>query len=214
MNRRPAPPGRWCPPGRPAPFDRPSSGSRPYPSDRPALVGRWFPSCGSSRSGRPAVVALALTGPLLLTACGIAPTGVIESGAPARVAVAAPARGPLAFFVGPDGRLVPSPQPRTAASAPLSGVLGLLRGPGSTELRAGLGTRLPVVEGPDAAAVAVVPVADDGLDLRVPFPVAGLDAVARGQLVCSAAAGLGNGYEVFLHGPDTTLDPERCHPDH
>ncbi|MFF4323572.1 hypothetical protein [Streptomyces sp. NPDC001568] len=164
--------------------------------------------------GRPTAVALALTGPLLLTACGIAPTGVVESGAPARVAVAAPAGGPLAFFVGPDGRLVPSPQPRTADSTPLSGVLGLLRGPGRTEHRAGLGTRLPAVEGPDVAAVSVVPVGDDGLDLRVPFPVAGLDAVARGQLVCSAASGPGSGYEVFLHGPDTALDPERCHPDH
>ncbi|MGW7314905.1 hypothetical protein [Streptomyces sp. NPDC054854] len=161
-----------------------------------------------------ALAGMALTGPLLLTACGIAPTGVVESGAPARVAVAAPARGPLAFFVGPDGRLVPSPQPRSAASGPLSGVLGLLRGPGRTELRAGLGTRLPAVEGPDVAAVSVVATAEDALDVRVPFPVAGLDAVARGQLVCSAASALGSDHEVVLYGTDTALDPERCHPDH
>ncbi|MFF3019129.1 hypothetical protein [Streptomyces sp. NPDC057939] len=161
-----------------------------------------------------ALAGMALTGPLLLTACGIAPTGVVESGAPARVAVASPARGPLAFFVGPDGRLVPSPQPRSATSGPLSAVLGLLRGPGRAELRAGLGTRLPAVEGPDVAAVSVVPVADDGLDVRLPFPVAGLDAVARGQLVCSATSTLGTDHEVFLHGTDTALDPERCHPEH
>ncbi|MET9606570.1 hypothetical protein ABZZ17_16070 [Streptomyces sp. NPDC006512] len=161
-----------------------------------------------------AVAAAALTAALLLTACGIAPTGVVESGAAARVAVAAPSRGSVAYFVGPDGSLVPSPQPKYTPSAPQGSVVGLLRGPGRTELQAGLGTRLPAVEGQDLAAVSVVFTSDDRLDVRLPFPVAGLDPLARSQLVCSATSTLDPGYEAVLHGPDASLEPEPCDPAH
>lgn len=96
-----------------------------------------------SRTRTLAPAAALLAPALLLTGCGIKPTGVVESGAAAKVAVAAPARTSMAYFVTPEGRLVPSPQPEHTRDGPRGSLTGLLGGPGAPELEAGLGTRLP-----------------------------------------------------------------------
>ncbi|MEU8434694.1 hypothetical protein AB0F18_17565 [Streptomyces sp. NPDC029216] len=166
-----------------------------------------------SRPLRGPAVAAALLGPLLAaTACGIKPTGVVESGAAGRVAVAR-AGGSMAYFVTPDGRLAPAPQPEYTQGGPRGSVIGLLRGPGTAERDAGLGTRVPVVEG-EAAEGGVAVAVTDRLEVRLPFPVAGLDPLGRRQLVCSALSTVDPRYEVALHGTDTTLPPARCDAGH
>ncbi|UQX03758.1 hypothetical protein [Streptomyces sp. RerS4] len=167
----------------------------------------------------------------LLTACGIKPTGVVESGAAARVAVAAPRGAPMAYFVDPDGRLVPtpvlpaSPAPAPSASAPAPsasasvsapptpatrGVLHLLLGPGPAQSHAGLGTRLPELEAGDLGGVDVSRVGSDRIQVRLPFDVAPLDPLARSQLLCTALSSLDARYEAVLRGTDTDLDAARC----
>ncbi|GAA0313582.1 hypothetical protein GCM10010302_60780 [Streptomyces polychromogenes] len=161
---------------------------------------------------RPAVAAALLAPLLAATACGIKPTGVVESGAAARVAVAR-AGGSMAYFVTPDGRLAPAPQPEYTQGGPRGSVVGLLRGPGSAEREAGLGTRVPVI-GEEAAEGGVAVVVTDRLEVRLPFPVAGLDPLGRRQLVCSALSTVDPRYEVALRGTDTTLPPARCDAGH
>ncbi|MFG2664730.1 hypothetical protein ACGFY6_10850 [Streptomyces sp. NPDC048387] len=154
-------------------------------------------------------VAAALLVPLLTaTACGIKPTGVVESGAAARVTVAR-AGAAMAYFVTPDGLLAPAPQPEYTQGGPRRSVIGLLRGPGPAEREAGLGSRVPVVEG-EAAEAGVSVTVTDRLEVRLPFPVAGLDPLGRRQLVCSALSTVDPRYGVVLRGTDTALDPARC----
>ncbi|MCX5375001.1 hypothetical protein [Streptomyces sp. NBC_00091] len=154
--------------------------------------------------------ATALLGPLLLSGCGIKPTGVVESGAAAKVAVAAPARTSMAYFVTPEGRLAPSPQPEHTRDGPRGSLRGLLGGPGGAEAEAGLGTRLPPVEEKELEAIGVGFTARDRLEVRLPFPVAGLDPLAHRQLVCSALSTLDPVFEVVLRGSDTELEAARC----
>lgn len=161
---------------------------------------------------RPAVAA-ALMAPLLATtACGIKPTGVVESGAAARVTVAR-AGAATAYFVTPDGRLAPAPQPEYTQGGPRGSVIGLLRGPGPAEDDAGLRTRVPVL-GEDAAEGGVSVTVTDRLEVSLPFPVAGLEPLGRRQLVCSALSTVDPLYEVVLRGTDTALDPARCDAGH
>ncbi|MEU9716571.1 hypothetical protein [Streptomyces sp. NPDC047976] len=162
---------------------------------------------------RTLAAAAALLGPaLLLTGCGIKPTGVVESGAAAKVAVAAPARTSMAYFVTPEGRLVPVPQPEHTRDGPRGSLTGLLAGPGATELEAGLGTRLPPVEPRQLDETGVGFTARDRVEARLPFPVADLDPIARRQLVCSALSTLAPAFDVVLRGTDTALEAARCEP--
>ncbi|MEU3723808.1 hypothetical protein [Streptomyces sp. NPDC031705] len=163
-----------------------------------------------SRTRTLAAAAALLGPPLLLTACGIKPTGVVESGAAAKVAVAAPARTSLAYFVTPEGRLVPSPQPEHTANGPRGSLTGLLSGPGAAEAEAGLGTRLPPVEEGRLEEITAGYPARDLLEVRLPLPVADLDPLARRQLVCSALSTLAPGTRVELHGTDTALEAAGC----
>ncbi|MFF4579446.1 hypothetical protein [Streptomyces sp. NPDC001389] len=166
-----------------------------------------------SRPLRGPAVAAALLAPLwTATACGIKPTGVVESGAAARVAVAR-AGGSMAYFVTPDGHLAPAPQPEYTQGGPRGSVIGLLRGPGEAEREAGLATRVPVV-GEEAAEGGVAVAVSDRLEVRLPFPVAGLDPLGRRQLVCSALSTTDPVYEVVLRGTDTALPPARCDAGH
>lgn len=155
-------------------------------------------------------VAAALVGPLLVTGCGIKPTEVVESGAAARVLIAGPSRPPMAYFVTGEGRLLPSPEPDYADRSPQGSMQLLLRGPGNVEREAGLGTRLPPVEGVLAGSVRAFFTANDRLEVRVPFPVAALDPLALRQIVCTALSTAGPSAEAVVRGPDTDLEPARC----
>ncbi|MCX5193532.1 hypothetical protein OOK31_06440 [Streptomyces sp. NBC_00249] len=163
---------------------------------------------------RPAAAGVAaaavLLGPLPLTACGIKPTGVVESGAAARVVVPARPGTPMAYYVDPDGRLVPATLAGEPPATPRTALVRLLLGPGRTEQEAGFGTRLPRTEPQEAAAVGVAFTAHDRIEIRVPFGVAGLEPLARSQLVCSALSSVDARYTAVLRGPDTTLDPAHC----
>ncbi|MDK9494985.1 hypothetical protein QEZ40_004418 [Streptomyces katrae] len=164
-----------------------------------------------SRTRALAASAAAVLGPaLLLTGCGIKPTGVVESGAAAKVAVAAPARTSMAYFVTPEARLVPAPQPEHTRDGPRGSLTGLLAGPGAAELEAGLGTRLPAVDPAALEQIGVGFTARDRVEARLPFPVADLDPIARRQLVCSALSTLAPAFDVVLRGTDTALEAARC----
>ncbi|MFG2616077.1 hypothetical protein ACGFXC_00490 [Streptomyces sp. NPDC048507] len=156
----------------------------------------------------------ALLAPPLVAGCGIEPTGVVESGAAARVLVAAPSRTPMAYFVSGEGRLIPAPDPEYADNSPQGSLQLLLRGPGPVELEAGLGTRLPPVEGVLGGSVRAFYAARDRLEVRVPFPVAALDPLGLRQLVCTALSTAEPTAEVVVNGPDTTLEPSRCDAGH
>ncbi|MER5808128.1 hypothetical protein ABT143_08030 [Streptomyces sp. NPDC002033] len=170
----------------------------------------------AGRPGRRAAVAVtaALLAAPLVAGCGIKPTDVVESGAAARVLVAAPSRTPMAYFVSGEGRLVPAPDPDYADNSPQGSLQLLLRGPGAVEREAGLGTRLPPVEGVLGGSARAFYTAKDRLEVRVPFPVAALDPLGLRQLVCTALSTVGPSAEAVVHGPDTTLAPSRCDAGH
>lgn len=156
-------------------------------------------------------VAAALLG-LLTAGCGIKPTGVIESGAAASVVIGPRDHSGLVYFVTPDGKLVPSPQVDSPPSSPTGTLLRLLIGPGPQERAAGLGTRLPTLEG-NAGAVGVTFPGEGVVDVRVPFKVQELSQVARRQLVCTAvsvAVNESGTVDVMLRGPDSAFAGERC----
>ncbi|MFE3762441.1 hypothetical protein ACFXPI_11830 [Streptomyces sp. NPDC059104] len=165
-----------------------------------------------SASGRrtAAAVAAALLGPALVTGCGIKPTEVVESGAAARVPVAAPSRAPIVYFVTGGGHLVPSPYPEYADNSPQGSLQLLLRGPGGVEQEAGLGTRLPPLDAGMAGGVRAFFSSEFRLEVRVPFPVAALDPLGIKQIVCTAVSTAGPTVQVVVRGPDTELEPTRC----
>ncbi|MET9883037.1 hypothetical protein ABZZ20_07685 [Streptomyces sp. NPDC006430] len=152
----------------------------------------------------------ALLGALLLTGCGIKTTGVIESGAAARVIVPERNEGPLPYFVTPDDRLVPSSQSDDPSGDLRTGVVRLLLGPDGQEKASGLHTELPALDPKQAAGAQVVRSSDAVIEIRLPFKVGGLSALARGQLVCTALSTSGSQDRVVLRGPDTTLDEAAC----
>lgn len=158
--------------------------------------------------------AAALLGPLLVLAgCGIKPTGVIESGAAANVVINSPERAGVVYFVTPDDKLVPSPQVDSPPASALGTVLRLLYGPGPQERAAGLGTRLPVLDGKDAGAVSVAFTSRDSVEVRVPFPAADLPELAMRQLVCtvvSVARSETSVVTVSLMSPGAVVFASRC----
>lgn len=155
---------------------------------------RGLSSVRSLASVRTAVVAAALTGPLLLsTGCGIATTGVVESGRPGTVKLAAGPDPGLAYFLTPEGVLVPvvlndgpvSPSPGYALTR-------LLAGPDATARAAGLTTELPSMDNKLYEKFGVT-MADSGttFEITLPFPVEPLSAAARRQLACTTVSALG-----------------------
>lgn len=160
-----------------------------------------------------AAAVAALAGPLLLlSGCGIKPTGVVESGAAANVVVNSPDRAGVVYFVTPDDKLVPSPQVDAAPASPVGTVLRLLQGPGPQERAAGLGTRLPGWEkAPGAVSVAFS--SPESVEVRVPFQVQDLPELAMRQLVCTVASVAGSetgDVRVTVTGPGSTFFGSRC----
>ncbi|MFD3546027.1 hypothetical protein ACFWUW_10480 [Streptomyces sp. NPDC058655] len=159
--------------------------------------------------------ATALLGATLLlpTGCGIKPTGVIESGAPATVVINSPDRAGVVYFVTPDDRLVPSPQVDSPPSSAVGTVLRLLDGPGPQERAAGLGTRLPGLEGRPDRTVAVSIEPRGTVEVTLPFPVGDLPELAMRQLACTVASVTGSGtpaVRVTLRGEDAVVAGASC----
>ncbi|MEV7521941.1 hypothetical protein [Streptomyces sp. NPDC091371] len=154
----------------------------------------------------------ALLSPLLLTGCGIKPTGPVDSGAAATVAVIVPEDFSVLYFLSPEGRLVPSPQRDIPRVTPIQVLTRLLDGPGQRELEAGLATEVPSVHGKRLDPSVISMSGRDAMTVRLPFAVQDLTPTARRQLVCSLAStgSSGNRYTVALQGTDTTLAAEAC----
>lgn len=163
---------------------------------------------------RRAVTAAALTVPLLLaTGCGIATTGVVESGRAGTVKLATAPDPGLLYFIAPDGALVPLPVSDRAQRPDIGFTIGmLLEGPSEVAREAGLTTEIPVpdVNSPDAKfkglARGPVKVGGDDKTIRVvlPLPVEPLSGPARRQLACTAlqAVSVRPAPEILLIGSD------------
>jgi hypothetical protein len=154
-------------------------------------------------------VALPAAAGLLLTGCGIKPTGVIESGAPAKMTVTVPNGESLVYYLTPDDRLAPSSVWYTSPT-PGGALARLLIGPSEQEKAAGLRTAVPAVDFTTATEVRVLQTNSDVIEVLLPIAVDGLPELARRQLVCTALSATPSHYEAVLRGPDTMLDPARC----
>ncbi|MFJ7271673.1 hypothetical protein ACIQV3_34370 [Streptomyces sp. NPDC099050] len=163
--------------------------------------------------------AAALTLPLLLaTGCGIATTGVVESGRAGTVKLATAPDPGLLYFIAPDGALVPVPVSDRMQRPDIGFTIGvLLQGPGEAAREAGLTTELPEAQrstgGTDHVRAAVK--ADgDGKTLRVvlPIPVEPLSGAALRQLACTAlAAAHGSpAPEILLIGTESKERRAEC----
>ncbi|MEW2416078.1 hypothetical protein AB0953_20485 [Streptomyces sp. NPDC046866] len=159
----------------------------------------------------PAARALALPAAALLLAagCGIKPTGVVESGAPAKMPMAVPNDNALVYYLTPDDRLAPSTVPY-AAPSPGGALARLLAGPTQQERSAGLRTAVPVVDTGAATEVRVLQSNSAIIEVVLPFAVAELPDLARRQLVCTALSSQPSHYEAALRGSDTLLEAAPC----
>ncbi|UNO43040.1 hypothetical protein [Streptomyces sp. MST-110588] len=145
----------------------------------------------SARVRRPAsgglvTAGLLATGGLLvgtLTGCGVAPTGVIDAGEPAKgiKAPGKPAPDVQLYFLGPAG-LRPASRPAKAPVDAEEAVQLLMDGPNDAERQRGLSNVLPRFPG------EVTVEADAGrIVIRVPMNAKMLSTPALSQLVCTAA---------------------------
>ncbi|MCJ0873368.1 hypothetical protein [Streptomyces sp. AP-93] len=163
---------------------------------------------------RRAAAAAALTVPLLLaTGCGIATTGVVESGRAGTVKLATAPDPGLVYFIAPDGALVPVPVSDRMQRPDIGFTIGmLLEGPSEAAREAGLTTEVPAADAisPDAKAKGLargpVEAAAVGNTVRVilPLPVEPLSGPARRQLACTALAAVSvrPAPEILLVGSD------------
>ncbi|MFE2478867.1 hypothetical protein [Streptomyces sp. NPDC059389] len=163
-----------------------------------------------TRTRAAAAAVAALLGGALLTGCGIKPTGVIESGAAAKVVVPGPGTKGTVYLVSADGRLFPIPDREQPSVSQTSLLVRLLVGPSEAQKAAGLETRLPVLDiKKQGASAGTTMISDDTIGVGVPFKVATLSETARQQLVCTVAS-TEPGVRVVLLGPDADIGPARC----
>lgn len=160
---------------------------------------------------RKAAAAAALTVPLLLaTGCGIATTGVVGSGSAGTVKLSTAPDPGLAYFIAPDGALVPVPVSDRMQRPEAGFTIGvLLEGPSEAAREAGLTTEIPVADTKSPFGteyVQTVKADGDGKTLRVvlPVPVEPLSGPARRQLACTALAAVRTSPapEILLLGSD------------
>lgn len=161
---------------------------------------------------RKAVAAAALTVPLLLaTGCGIATTGVVESGRAGTVKLATAADPGLVYFIAPDGALVPVPVSDRTQRPDVGFTIGMLmEGLSEAAREAGLTTEVPAADARNPFGTdyvqAGIKTDGDGKTLRVvlPVPVEPLSGPARRQLACTALAAVRTSPapEILLIGSD------------
>jgi hypothetical protein len=127
---------------------------------------------------RPARPALLVSAVLLLSACGIPATGVVESGAPA-TGVRPPT---LVYFVS-NGTPVPALRRADTLVGVVAAVRMLLRGPDPSELKAGLTSAIPPVKSDPRIWTE-----GSKVSILMPEYVRPLSEVAFRQLVCTAVS--------------------------
>ncbi|MFE2169510.1 GerMN domain-containing protein [Streptomyces sp. NPDC059447] len=164
---------------------------------------------------RAAAAATALLGPLLLAGlagCGIKPTGPVDSGSAATVLVAGPEGFSMLYFLGPDGRLVPSPQRDVPKVPPVELLNRLLDGPGQREREAGLTSEVPSLHGKRVDVPAISSTSPDVMTVQLPFDVEDLTPNARLQLVCTLGSTAAKGVRltVAVKGSYGTLGAIGC----
>lgn len=158
-----------------------------------------------------AAAAAALAGVLLLSGCGIKPTGVIDSGDAANVQVPGATNGGVLYFVSAEGdRLIPHPMPAGLDTSQL--LAALLAGPSGAARGAGITTALPPLgdKSPDLATIMYSPT--KGVTAKLPFEVGQLPELARRQVVCTLAFAIvpGTLSPVTVTGTDADLGPAEC----
>ncbi|MEV6581803.1 hypothetical protein AB0M92_26980 [Streptomyces sp. NPDC051582] len=164
------------------------------------------------RAAAAATAALVL-GAAVLTGCGIKSTGVIESGAAAKVVYPDPHTKGTVYFVTADDRLFPVPDRDQPSQSTAAILIKLLVGPGEEARAAGLETRLPPLDiKKQGAGAGTSMLSDDTIGVGLPFKVGTLSETARRQLVCTIASTEPN-YKVVLLGPDADIGPARCELD-
>jgi len=149
---------------------------------------------------------------LLVSACGIKPTPVLEAGpAPTLRSPATEGRGTdvILYFVLND-RLSPVSRPGGWPVSVEATMTMLLDGPSADELAGGYTTALPRQSGAITLTPGSPPV------INVPFPLQPLSSAGINQLVCTAFAALATrgGYateaSIGLAGPDIRLPYQMC----
>ncbi|WP_329124172.1 hypothetical protein [Streptomyces sp. NBC_01465] len=151
--------------------------------------------------------AAVLAAVLLVGGCGIRSTDVVEVGDPATAQIGTPGHeGVTLYFQGPD-RLMPVVRSNTANASPVKVFAMLFAGPTQSEKAAGLRTELPAVR-----AWVDLERGQGDVVLRMHGPVAGLSAVARQQLVCTAAylGGRSGVTTVRIDGSDEDTGSASC----
>ncbi|MFI9051512.1 hypothetical protein [Streptomyces sp. NPDC053427] len=118
-----------------------------------------------------------------LSACGIAPTDVIDAGEPATgvKSPGQPAADVQLFFYGPNG-LRSATRPAKAPVDPQNAIAMLMEGPNHAERQRGLSSVLPKFPGRLLATTGRGRVA-----LTLPMNAKLLDSASLNQLVCTAA---------------------------
>lgn len=153
---------------------------------------------------------------VLLTACGVQQTGVVEAGGPAtaNVYANAPGQRQLLFFLSPDGRVTPVVREAGTGDEPAAPVISfeligaLFAGPLANERAAGLRTGLPALTGAVRAEAG-----RDTVHLTFAFPVRTLKDNAVRQVVCTAAYSDGHDggtTAVTITGSDGALPSALC----
>jgi hypothetical protein len=150
---------------------------------------------------------------LLVSACGVKPTGVVPAGqAPTLRNPGSSGRGTdvILYFV-IDGRLSPVTRPSGGTTDVSTALSLLLNGPSDDERASGYTTMLPRERGP----IALSPGTPSAV-ISFPFPVTQLTQVAVSQVVCTAFAAMAvqNTYvidgTVTISGTDGQLPSQAC----
>ena len=155
---------------------------------------------------------LVLAAVLLVSACGVKPTPVVQAGpAPTLRSPASDRQGTdvvLYFLV--DGRLSPVVRPAERVVTLGETLTMLLDGPTVDEHAEGYRTMLPIRTGPVAVSPGRPPT------ISLPFPLRPLTGVGINQLACTTSAALaaqgGSGVDgtVTFAGTDVQLPYQTC----
>ncbi|WP_406341720.1 hypothetical protein [Streptomyces sp. NBC_00648] len=161
------------------------------------------------RWSRAGAIALLLPAVLAPAGCGVRPSEVVEVGDPANVQTVPDSAhgGVFVYLKGPDGAL---PVTRTTDEERVAqgGVLLMLfDGPTEADRAAGLTSDVPSYHGEVGVSTS-----GTTMEITLTRPVRDFSAVARQQLVCTAAHSMedSSAITVVLRGSDTSLDPEPC----
>ncbi|GLY39079.1 hypothetical protein Amsp01_051030 [Amycolatopsis sp. NBRC 101858] len=150
---------------------------------------------------------------LLVSACGVKPTGVVPAGpAPTLRNTTGSGRGTdVILYLVIDGRVAPVTRSTGGGSVSVETALSLLlAGPTSSEAADGYVSALPR----QTAPIALAP--GPPTTISFPFPLKSIAAVGINQLVCTAVAALAtdgqysNDGTISISGTDVQLPYQTC----